>query len=269
MLRLSLALTFVIAASGSVFAQPVGLEPAEPNDPPRNPLDPLDPDNPDRTPGLSETSPGFLPSGIAAPIGVVEGKGVKIGEGTALYPTVGLDTGVVSNVFYEESSVANAGLLRLMVGVGTGSLSGARLAPRAGGTRNLGSVQHRAEVRLSYDLWLSGNDYVNEQNGLGIAATVRGVFGPQSKWSFLYLDTFERLIRSTNFESTNQINRDINRLILGVQFAPPGRSIRALLSYANTLDLFESDAHQFANRMQNAVGLTGSWRFRQIGRAHV
>jgi hypothetical protein len=254
-------LAFFVVAVGATSATAQVVAPVD-DAIPGDPQAPLAPEDPDRVPGLDETSGGIMPAGIAAPIGVVEGDGIKIGEGTSLYPTVGLDTGFVNNVFYEENSPVNAGILRLIAGIGTGSLSGARLAPRSGGTRNLGSVQHRAELRLSYDFWLSGNDYVSEQNGLGIDATARGVFGPGRTWSFLYLDTYERLIRSTNFESTDQTTRDINRLSLGVQFSPVGRSFRAMLAYTNTLDVFESDEQSFANRMNNSFSLTGAWRFR-------
>lgn len=255
-------LRLLVSAYIAGFATVAMAQPADPAAP-VNPAVPP-PEDPDRVPGLDETSVGILPSGIGAPISIVEGDGIKIGEGTALYPTIGLDTGVVNNVFYEEASPASAGILRLIAGVGTGSLSSARLAPRSGGTRNLGSVQHRAELRLSYDLWLSGNDYVNQQNGLGIAATARGVFGPHRTWSFLYLDSFERVVRAANFESTSQVTRDVNRLVLGVQYAPPGRSVRAMLSYNNTLDLFEDGEHRFANRWHNTIGLTGAWRFRPL-----
>lgn len=259
MRRLGLVSLFVLAWTAGASAQGLGLlEPADPE----APANPLAPNEPDRVPGLDETSVGIIPSGIGAPYGVVEGDGVKISEGTSLYPTFGLETGIVSNVFFEDTSTTSAGLMRLMAGIGTGSLSAARLAPRSGGTRNLGSVQHRAELRLSYDLWLSGSDYLNEQNGLGVEALARGVFGPQRTWSFLYLENFQRVIRAANFESPVQVNRDVNRLSLGLQFAPQGRAMRALLSYTNTLDVFEDSDQQFANRMQNTFALTGAWRFR-------
>lgn len=262
MLRLGLAFAFVFAFIANANAQALGLlEPADPTG--ADLAQPADPaDGSDRIPGLDETSVGIIPAGISAPFALIEGDGIKIAEGTALYPTFGLDTGVVSNVFYEDTSTTPAGVMRLMAGIGTGSLSNARLAPRSGGTRNVGSVQHRAELRLAYDLWLSGNDYVNAQNGLGIEAIARGVFGPQRTWSFLYLENFQRVIRAANFESSVQVNRDVNRLSLGVQFAPQGRSVRGLLSYTNTLDVFEDSDQRFANRLQNSFSLTGAWRFR-------
>lgn len=259
MLRFGWVAALVLCLASPAYAQldPMPADPGAPVDPPP----PLDPD---RVPGPDGTSPGFVPTGIRAPIAVVEGDGIKIGEGTALYPTIGLDTGIVSNVFFEENSPVPAGFLRLMAGVGAGSLTKRRLTSPDGQATSLGASQHRAELRLAYDLYLSGNDYVSSQNGLGIAATFRGIVGPQQRWSFLYLDTFERIIRATNFESTAQLNRDINRLFLGVRFAPPGRSMSAMLRYTNTLDLFESDADHFADRLQNTVGLSAAWRFRPV-----
>ena len=244
MSRLALGLICLLAFTSSAWAQGA--------------------DDPDRVPGLDETSSGIIQAGPLAPIAVVEGPGIKVAEGTAIYPTVGADTGFVSNVFYQEGNPIAAGLFRLIAQVGTGSLNGRRLRPPAGGRANLGDFQHREELRLSYDFYLSGDDYVNEQNGLGIAATLRGTVYPQRTWSFLYLDTFERIIRATNFESTERLNRNINRLYLGVQYAPPGRSIRGMIRYTNTLDLFEDGDNQFANRMQNALGLTISWRVRPV-----
>lgn len=223
-------------------------------------------EDPDRIPGLDETNVGVIPFGITAPIGVVEGDGIKVGEGTVLYPLLGIDTGFVSNVFYEDGDEGTngAGLVRVIGQIGTGSLSPARLRPRSAGELNPGSFQYRANLRLSYDFYLSGNDFVSDQHGLGIAAQFRGVVRPQSTWSFMFLDNFERLIRSTNFESDEMINRDINRLSLGLQYAPAGRSLRGLLHYDNVIDFFESGDHRFANRMQNTIGLTAAWRLRPV-----
>src|SRR5689334_6970870 len=71
----------------------------------------------------------FDPENAVAPISTVEGSGVKIGEGTVLQPVFGLETGVVSYVFYEETDTHAAGVLRLLAQVGAGSLSDERLAP--------------------------------------------------------------------------------------------------------------------------------------------
>src|SRR6185503_1002064 len=84
-----------------------------------------------QSPKLSISS--FDPNQATAPIDMVEGNGVKIGEGTTIHPVFGAQTGVVSNVFYEDGANGQdpnaAGMLRLMAQVGAGSLSGLRLVP--------------------------------------------------------------------------------------------------------------------------------------------
>ncbi|HSN25127.1 MAG TPA: hypothetical protein VLT45_02545, partial [Kofleriaceae bacterium] len=42
----------------------------------------------------------FNPEAAVAPSSIVEGPGVKVGEGTVLHPVFGAETGVISNVFY-------------------------------------------------------------------------------------------------------------------------------------------------------------------------
>ena len=207
-----------------------------------------------------------MPGGIMAPISIVEGPGVKIGEGTVIHPIVGIETGFVSNAFYEEDSPVAAGILRLVAQVHTASLSKQRLAvpDEAEIQENLGSHQYRAGLRLSYDFYLSGNDSLQAQGGLGVGALLRGHVLPQSTWSFLYLDNFERVIRATNFETEQRTNRDINRIQLGLQFAPVGRTIKGLLHVENVVDFFEDEDQRFANRMQNTLGLSVSWRFRPV-----
>ena len=223
--------------------------------------------SPDNVPGLTDTSSQIVQGGILAPISVVEGAGIKVGEGTVLHPIIGLETGFVSNVFFEENSPRAAGIMRLVAQIGTASLSQQRLTPANEGAateQNVGSLQYRAELRASYDFYLSGSDTLSAQNGLGLGALFRGTVLPQNTWSFLYLEQFERIIRATNFESTERTNRDINRLALGLQFAPRGRSVKGVLRFENVIDYFEDENQQFANRVQNTVGLTVSWRFRPL-----
>lgn len=225
-------------------------------------------DSPDNVPGLAGTTPGISPEGALAPISIVEGPGVKVGEGTVLHPIVGMETGFISNVFYEArgENPVGSGVLRLIAQAGAGSLSPQRLAIDSEGLAppNHGIFQYRADLRLTYDLMLSTNDEVQDQGGLGVGALFRGTVYPDRPWSFLYLENFQRVIRATNFESTSRTNRDINRLQLGLQFAPGGRALTGLLHYENVIDVFEDRNQRFANRMHNLFGITGSWRFRPV-----
>ncbi len=236
------------------YAQPTDDAPSE--DEPASPT-------PDVIPGLSDTSPSLVPT-LFAPVNVVEGNGIKVGEGTVLHTLVGLDAGYISNIFFEDDSnqVKGRAITRLIAQVGAGSLPSPRL--RGGGVTQPGKFQYRADLRLTYDFYLTGDQNVQDQGGLGINATVRGIVAPQQPVSFLFLDTFERMIRPANFETSSGTNRDINRLALGLQWAPTGRSVKGLLRYENVIDMFEDDDQNFADRIQHTVGLTASWRFRPV-----
>src|SRR5690606_3395881 len=124
---------------------------------------------------------------------------------------------ILSNVFYEESDINNSGVLRLLAQVGVASLGEARMTPTAEegeGAPVQGSFEYRADLRLSYDLMLTGNDTVSETGGLGIGATLVGVVNPRGNVVFEARDDFARLIRAANYETTANTNRDINNLRL-------------------------------------------------------
>ncbi|MEZ4365343.1 MAG: hypothetical protein R2939_03525 [Kofleriaceae bacterium] len=208
--------------------------------------------------------------------GSAEGDGIKVGEGTVIHPTIGLETGVVSNVFYEDSNANFAGLARVIAEFSTGSLSGRRLSgpqlvsdddPGAEqgsttGARSAagGDLSYRASLRLAYEEWLSGNDNVRAQRDLAIGANVRGVVYPRRTWSFGFEEDFVRAIRPTNFEGPGDLNRDINHVKLQLNYQPIGRTLSGFARYQNTIDVFEGDNKDFANRMQHTIGVRSEWR---------
>lgn len=206
----------------------------------------------------------FDPESATAPTSGVEGPGIKVGEGTVIHPVVGLSTGVVSNVFYEETDALTGGVIRLFAQVGAGSLSSARLSPTNPGAgaeeSDQGSFQYRASLRASYDFMLSGNDAVSAQGGLGIGATLRGLTNPNGTWSFGFDNNFVRLIRAANFETDADTNRDINTLALNLIYHPRGRSLSGYLYYNNTIDIFERSTQEFADRLQHRFGIHPMWR---------
>jgi opacity protein-like surface antigen len=208
----------------------------------------------------------FDPSQATAPIDMVEGKGIKVGEGTLIYPVFGAQTGLVSNVFYEEAETNAAGVLRLIAQVGAGTLNDLRLVPAEvtpadQPVQNRGSFEYRAELRLAYDLMLSTNDTVWDTGGLGIGATLRGITNPLGPWSFGFNENFTRLIRAANFETDANTNRDINALSLNLLYHPQGRSLALNLYYNNTVDIFESSDQSFANRWMHRFGVRPMWRW--------
>jgi len=207
----------------------------------------------------------FNPDMGTAPIDMVEGRGVKIGEGTSVYPVIGMQTGVSSNVFYEEANTNAAGILRLMGQIGAGSLSALRLAPAessgSGESTNKGGFEYRAELRLAYDLMLSNNDTVQGVGGLGVGATFRGMLNPMGPWSLGFNENFSRLIRAANFETDSNVNRDINTLSVNGLYHPQGRSLALNIYYNQMIDVFERDEQSFADRWSHRFGVRPMWRW--------
>ena len=236
------------------------------------------------------TPPGFVdPDQALSPVTMVSGSGIKVGEGTVFTPQVGLETGVVSNVFYTDTNATAAGLLRLLIEVGTGSLPQSRFDTSRGAvtpgadptnpnadpdltgsasTASRGDFQYSANVYASWDQYLSTNHDVNAQGGLGGGLLLRGLVNPQQPLQFAFLEDFNRLIRATNFESNEDTNRDINTLGLRLNYQPYGRSLGGYLYYSNLIDVFEAGNQQFANRMQNTLGLRVNWNWLPLTRVY-
>ncbi len=220
-----------------------------------------------QAPATQATIASFDPSQPVAPITGVEGDGWKVGEGTVLLPVFGIETGVVNNVFYENDQPATGGLIRIMAQIGAGSLTNSRLAgapadPNAseGQEAPKGDFEYRADLRLSYDQMLSGNEAVTGTGGLGVGATIKGTVNPGGTWAFGFSDDFRRLIRAANFETDANTNRDINNLALRIKYQPNYSKLGGQLYYLNTVDLFERSEQDFADRMMNRIGLRPTWR---------
>ncbi len=203
----------------------------------------------------------FNPGDPVAPMADVEATGWKVGEGTVLLPVFGIETGVVNNVFYEEDNANSSGVLRLMAQFGIGSLTSTRLRGTDGSEVHQGQFEYRADLRLSYDQMLSGNDAVSETGGLGVGAALRGTVNPAGTWAFAFADDFRRLIRAANFETDANTDRDINNLGLKVLFQPEDHTIHGQLYYNNTIDVFERSEQKFANRILHQIGLRPTWRW--------
>lgn len=211
---------------------------------------------------------GFDPENATAPQSVVTGAGVKVGDGTVLHPTFGLETGVVSNVFYEQQAPQGAGVLRLMAQIGAASLGQERLNPASGGlgdenhhdTDN-GDLQYEADLRVAYDQMLSSNETVRSTGGLGLGAVFRGMVKPMGTVSLGFSENYVRLIRASNFETSTDATRDVNTLGLQLLIHPPGRSVSGYAYYGNTIDVFENSSLAYPNRIDHRIGVHPMWHW--------
>jgi hypothetical protein len=202
----------------------------------------------------------FDPDAAVAPITAVEGPGIKIGEGTVLHPAFGLETGYTSNVFYTATNPTGAGVLRALAQIGTGSVTGDRLGAADSEAPIEPSFEYRASVRLSYDALLSGDSTVRGTGGLGVGATFHGATTPHGPWTFGIDDDFSRIIRAANFETSENVNRDINALALNLLWHPTDRAISGYAYYGNTIDIFEQNQGVYPNRVLNNLGVHPQWK---------
>jgi hypothetical protein len=220
--------------------------------------------------GLPPTPAALDPADATNPISIVTGAGIKVGEGTVFHPQIGIETGVVSNVFYTSTAPVAAGLVRIIAEVGTGSLPTQRLGRGPGAetpvlpteaatTATSGDFQYSADLYASWDQYLSGNSAVSAQGGLGGGLLLRGLVNPDHALQFAFQEYFSRVIRAANFESNNDTNRDLNKLDIRLNYLPPGRALGGYLYYTNLIDVFE--ASSVANRMQNVFGVHAAWQW--------
>jgi hypothetical protein len=214
------------------------------------------------TPGADISVASFDPDAAVAPIAVVQGAGVKVGEGTVLHPVFGIETGVVSNVFYTAQNPLAAGVLRLLAQIGVGSLSPDYLHAHSEGDQaeNVGSFQYRADVRLSYDAILSGNSDATAVGGLGAGVTMLGLVNPGGRFSLGMNEDYTRLLRASNFETNVNTDQDINTVGLQFLYRPYDRNVSGYVYLMNTIDVFEVPAQQFADRTLNLVGVYPMYR---------
>ena len=217
---------------------------------------------------------------------VVEGPGVELGEGTVLHPQAHLDTGYISNLFYQEPGDGPRGPVGVgVIRVGVSAALASELnrpvddveAPLAEtppedseDTRAvIPSTDYRLTGRIDYTQHLSGDFDVKGQNGLtSVAIGLDGhlVLLNDQTLSVLLDDSLTRDTRPRNFESAGNLNRLNNRLKGGLRYRPGQGALQISASYENLLDRFESDQSAFANRMNQLLRGRAEWQFLPITR---
>src|SRR5689334_14603603 len=134
---------------------------------------------------------------------LVEGPGVKVGESTVLHPRVGVEAGVISNVFFEEASERLSPIMRLLAALDIAPANEERL----GNDPDMAAptLEFRGGVELEYQEYLSDVDAVRDQRHLDVNAVGDLHFFPKSNASFALRDKFQRVSRPTNFESSENL----------------------------------------------------------------
>ena len=206
---------------------------------------------------------------------VIEGPGVALGEGAVFHPSVSLETGVISNVFYEDGDRADNDPVASAVARLIASFSIASQSHKPPGEVEPAiesedtpveeppppaTVDFRFGGQFILNGYLSDKEKVREQTDVGVGLNGDVVFLPEGNVSFRLSDQFLRDARPANFESTHNLNRDYNHFTAGGTLQPQGRTISVGARYENVIDRFESDEAAFANRLQHLIALRGEWR---------
>lgn len=222
--------------------------------------------------GCAILAVGSAASAQEAPVAaIVEGGGVKVGDGTVIHPVVGIETGIVQNVFYEDQNTNLAGLLKVIGELALGSLPAERMqasSEQDDEARNYGDLAFRAWLHADYNEYISSNDNVQAQRDLGLQLSAQGIVFPKRTVQFSFSDDFHREIRPVNFESNENVDRDINRLGLQLRYRPKNRTLHGSVQYTNAIDYFEDESQKFANRIQHTFGVSASWQWLPITRIY-
>jgi hypothetical protein len=199
---------------------------------------------------------------------IVEGPGHQLSEGTVLHPSAGLELGVISNVFYEATQQIVSPVARLLLDLAVANDEGKKPDPLAPDDAEASpdtvppKLQFRGGLRLTREQYFSGRNSVSDQSDFGVGAHLRLAAFPQGTVAFRVHEDFNRYLRPTNFESSGDLDRDVNHLVLGMTYQPGERAMTAGLRYENTIDVVEGSS--FANRLQHLIGLRADWQFLPI-----
>jgi len=201
----------------------------------------------------------------ASAVANLQGHGYELSHGLIMHGALGLEGGASDNVFYTTSTEGRtaSGMMRV---AGSMHFATDRTPDDGADPDNTGGPSPRTYefhggFRAGYEEYLTGNDTVRSQRNLNLDALGEMTVFPAGSVAFLVKELFARDVRSANYENTQTISRDDNRLYLGLRLQPQGQTLSATLHYENWVELFEDpNESTFANRMNHTVGIEAAWQ---------
>ena len=202
----------------------------------------------------------------ASALAMHEGHGYSVARGLKLHSSVELAGGATDNVFHQSAAATPiaSGLMRVSgtLDVATDRATqedlgdpdsevAAELAPR--------TYVFRGGLGAAYEEYLSGKASVRAQRNLTLNAGAELTVAPSGPFTVVLRDRFARDVRSPNYEDSLTLNRDDNHAYIGVRATRGVAS--ATLHFEDWLSVFENgQPSQFANRVNDLVGLLGEWQ---------
>lgn len=194
------------------------------------------------------------------------GRGYKLAPNVILHASAGVHTAYTNNVFFEEDEETDSGILRFLVKLWVQSEHSAE----EGAILDRKLVKYNVGLSFHYDDYLADNNAVDSQSGfdlgVGLLGGIGASFREHERLSFYFTDTYVRDRRPPNFETSGTLVRGINRFKAGARWDSRS-TLSGELSYTNTIDVFENDDLDFANRMRHLFALRGNWQYLPSSRA--
>jgi hypothetical protein len=186
-------------------------------------------------------------------------QGFRLSDDLILHPTLELDGGYQTNVFYEDDSEKPIGSALLRVGVGVLLSTQNRT-----GDEDVTVPQRlvvNGQATLTWNQYLTDSETASSQSDLGIDGLVDLLTDPESALSFELRDGFTRSVNPPPAETTSELPRDKNDLMAGVTIKPGGGALSIYGKVMYILERFEPDPASFANRdsVYGAIGSRWQW----------
>ncbi len=180
--------------------------------------------------------------------------GVQVSDSSILHLGIGAETGYDTNVFYSDTGAKGSGILQVLPFV---ELSN---ATRGGAFPS--EVFYDLGATLTYREYLSSDPLIRQQRAFMPGAYGNLELGHQQTVSFIVNEAFNRTVDPPYIQNSDQpITRNVNLASAGVRWAPGGGRLAGVLTYSNTLDIFDTDNLKVANSMAHLLMLDTTWKW--------
>lgn len=200
-----------------------------------------------------------------------EGRGIRAGN-FELHPSIGVEFGYDSNVFYTPPDLSATPALRLRVvpSFSVSTLGEQRRQNSDSQPTALPTVNFRGGVGLVYHEWIpiTTPDTVSRLRNLGGNANIRIELFPQRTWQFVLVDEFTRTIQpgSTFADAATGVtgatfNRNYNHAAAELVFAPGSGVFDLRFGYAFNVSFFDDAPFTRNDYLQHEITTRMRWRF--------
>ena len=177
--------------------------------------------------------------------------GLKAGNFN-IQPFLNVGYGYDSNLFYNDDTQwekpSGAQLVKIVPGLKVVNLNTRNLELSFGGSALI-------------DRYISDVEAVKKQSNVGGDAKISAAFFKSSPVSLRVSEQFRRALERRHTESSENYNRNVNRVGAGVGFKPGGGALELGVDYAFVADLFADVEGDWGDLIYHDITLKGSWKF--------